>query len=62
MESAGSRRTTSWERSQLSANTSRCLELLKDWSHCGVAYRMPNDYIDSDYRSDSEALRTLFAV
>jgi hypothetical protein len=56
------RRTTSWERSQLSANTIRCSELLKDWSHRGVAYRLPNDYIDSDDGSDSEALRTLFAV
>ncbi|KAI1507615.1 hypothetical protein Ptr86124_013472, partial [Pyrenophora tritici-repentis] len=48
------RRTTSWERSQLSANTIRCSELLKDWSHRGVAYRLPNDYIDSNYGSDSE--------
>jgi hypothetical protein len=51
----------SWERSQLSANIIRCSEFLKDWSHRGVAYRLPNDYIDSDYGSDSEALRTLFA-
>jgi hypothetical protein len=48
------RRITSWERSQLSANTIRCSELLKDWSHRGVAYRLPNDYIDSNYGSDSE--------
>ena len=56
------RRTTSWERSQLSANTIRCSELLKYWSHRGVAYRLPNNYIDSDDGSDNEALRTPFTV
>ena len=56
------RRTTSWERFQLSANTIRCSELLKDWSHRGVAYRLPNDYVDSNYGGDSEAPTTLFAV
>ena len=56
------RRITSWERSQLSANTIKCSELLKDWSHRGVAYRLPNNYIDSDDGNDSEAPRTPFAV
>jgi hypothetical protein len=49
------RRTTSWERSQLSANTIKCSELLKDWLHRGIAYTLPTDYIDSDQCSDSEA-------
>jgi hypothetical protein len=40
------RRTTSWERSQLSANTIKCSELLKDWLHRGVAHALPADYIE----------------
>jgi hypothetical protein len=40
------RRTTSWERSQLSANTIKCSELLKDWQHRGVAHALLDDYID----------------
>jgi hypothetical protein len=39
------RRTTSRERSQLSANTIKCSELLKDWLHRGVAHALPADYI-----------------
>jgi hypothetical protein len=48
------RRTTSWERSQLSANTIRCSELLKDWLHRGVPHALPTNYIDSDQDSDNE--------
>jgi hypothetical protein len=40
------RRTTSWERFQLSANTIKYSELLKDWLHRGVAHALPADYID----------------
>jgi hypothetical protein len=40
------RRTTSWKRSQLSANTIKCSELLKDCLHRGVAHALPTDYID----------------
>jgi hypothetical protein len=38
-----------WERSQLSANTIKCSELLKDWLHRGVSYTLPADYIDDQY-------------
>lgn len=48
------RRTTSWERSQLSANTIRCSELLKDWLHRGVSHALPTSYIDNDQDSDNE--------
>jgi hypothetical protein len=48
------RRTTSWERSQLSANTTRCSELLKDWLHRGVPHALPTNYVDSDQGSDNE--------
>jgi hypothetical protein len=48
------RRTTLWEMSQLSANTIRCSELIKDWSRYGLAYRLPNDYINSNYGSNSK--------
>jgi hypothetical protein len=52
------RRTTSWERSQLSANTIKCSELLKDWLHKGVAHSLPADYVDTQDSgaSDSEAV------
>jgi hypothetical protein len=56
------RRTMLGERSQLNANTIRCSELSQDWSHHVVTYRLPNDYIDSNYGSSSEASRSLFAV
>jgi hypothetical protein len=46
------RRTTSWERSQLSANTIKSSELLKDWLHRGVAHALLDDYI-GDQESDS---------
>ena len=42
------RRTTSWERSQLSANTIKCSELLKDWLRRGVAHALPADYMDDE--------------
>lgn len=42
------RRTTSWERSQLSANTIKCSELLKDWLRRGVAHALPADYRDNE--------------
>ena len=48
------RRTTSWERSQLSANTIRCSELLKDWLHRGVSHALPTSYINNDQDSDNE--------
>jgi hypothetical protein len=48
------KRTTSWERFQLSANTIRCSELLKDWPHRGVPHALPINYIDSDQNSDNE--------
>jgi hypothetical protein len=41
------RRTSSWERSQLSANTIKCSELLKDWLYRGVAHSLPADYVNS---------------
>jgi hypothetical protein len=41
------RRTTLWERSQLSANTIKCSKLLKDWLYRGVAHSLPADYVDS---------------
>jgi hypothetical protein len=55
------RRTTSWERSQLSANTIKCSGLLKNWLHRGVAYALPADYID-DLDSDSDARGSLFVA
>jgi len=45
------RRTTSWKRSQLSANIIRWSELLKDWLHRGVPYAPPTHHIDSDQDS-----------
>jgi hypothetical protein len=53
--------TTSWEQSQLSANTIKCSELLEGWMYHGVAYALPADYID-DQGSDSEARGSLFVA
>lgn len=55
------RRTTSWERSQLSANTIKCSEVLKEWLHREVAHALPADYID-DQDSDSDARASLFVA
>jgi hypothetical protein len=55
------RRTTLWERSQLSANTSKCSELLKDSLHRGVAHVLPADYVDNQ-DSDSDANGSLFVA